>query len=77
LHLIFCHVLGNNKQQIKLIHFSANIQALVKENGFSRFNLFYGRKKLSLRARNMDVEKAEAIIAAREKIVEGAVSMTV
>lgn len=54
IHLIGFTIIQPNKSVV--LTFFGKYSGTVKENGFFWFNPFYGRKKLSLRARNMDVE---------------------
>jgi len=53
-HIIGFTLIQPNKSVV--LRFFGKYSGTVKENGFFWFNPFYGRKKLSLRARNMDVE---------------------
>lgn len=54
LHLIGFIMIHPNKTVV--LTFFGKYSGTIKENGFFWINPFYGRKRLSLRARNMDIE---------------------
>lgn len=54
LHLVGFMIVQPNESQV--LTFFGKYSGTVKENGFFWVNPFYGKEKLSLRAKNMDVE---------------------